>query len=93
MPPRNRWMAFSLTGLFLAAAAGLAYAAVSEAAAAGVKATESDADEGDAPQVRHSQIKLVLDFDGSPRRSPSRRSSCARATPPRRRIARRRSRT
>ena len=64
MPTRNRWMAFSLTGLFLAAAAGLAYAAVSEAAAAGVKATESDADEGDAPQVRHSQIKLVLDHDG-----------------------------
>lgn len=65
MPSRNRWMAFSLTGLFLAAAAGLAYAAVSEEAATGVMATEADSDEGDAPQVRRSQIKLLLDLDGT----------------------------
>ena len=63
MPTRNRWTALSLTGLFLAAAAGLAYAAVSEEAAAGVTATEADA--GEPTQVRHSQIKLVLDHDGS----------------------------
>lgn len=72
MPTRNRWMLLSLTGLLLTAAAGLAYAAVSEEAAAGVTATETDADAGadaadaaDAPQVRHSQIKLVLDHDGT----------------------------
>lgn len=65
MPTRNRWMAFSLTGLFLAAAAGLAYAAVSEEAAAGVPATETDSDAGDVPQVRQSKIKLVLDRNGS----------------------------
>ena len=63
MPTRNRWTAFSLTGLFLAAAASLAYAAVSEEAAAGVTATETDA--GEPTQVRHSQIKLVLNLDGA----------------------------
>lgn len=63
MPTRNRWTVFTLTGLFLAAAAGLAYAAVSEEAAAGVAATEPDA--GEPAQVRHSQIKLVLDHDGA----------------------------
>lgn len=63
MPTRNRWTAFTLTGLLLAAVAGLAYAAVSEEAAAGVTATEADA--GEPTQVRHSQIKLVLDHDGA----------------------------
>lgn len=62
MPTRNRWMLLSLTGLFLATAAGLAYAAVSEEAAAGVTASES-AEE--ATHVRHSQIRLVLDHDGA----------------------------
>ncbi len=65
MPTRNRWMAFPLTGLFLAAAAGLAYAAVSEEAAAGATAIETDSDAGEVPQVRQSKIKLVLDHDGS----------------------------
>lgn len=63
MPTRNRWTAFTLTGLLLAAAAGLAYAAVSEEAAAGVTATEPDA--GEPAAVRHSQIRLVLDHDGA----------------------------
>ena len=63
MPTRNRRTVFTLAGLFLAAAAGLAYAAVSEEAAAGVAATEPDA--GEPAQVRHSQIKLVLDHDGA----------------------------
>lgn len=65
MPMRNRWIAFSLTGLFLAAAAGLAYAAASEESAAGVRATANDADASAIPPARHSQIKLVLDRDGS----------------------------
>lgn len=69
MPTRNRWTAFTLTGLFLAAAASLAYAAVSEEAAAGRTASETDAGAGaadaDTPQVRHSRIKLVLDHDGA----------------------------
>jgi len=63
MPTRNRWTAFTLTGLFLAAAAGLAYAAASEEAAAGVTASEPDA--GEPTQARHSKIKLVLDQDGT----------------------------
>ena len=66
MPTRNRWMAFSLTGLFLAAAAGLAYAAATEEAAAGLEAgVEADGDGADTPQVRHSRIRLVLDRDGA----------------------------
>ena len=68
MPTRNRWMAFPLAGLFLAAAAGLAYAAVSEEAAAGATATETDSAAGEVPQVRQSKIKLVLDHDGSAER-------------------------
>ncbi len=64
MSNRNRWMAFSLTGLFLAAAAGLGYAAGSEESAAGVRATENDADASSILQARHSQMKLVLDRDG-----------------------------
>jgi hypothetical protein len=68
MPTRNRWMAFPLTGLFLVAAAGLAYAAVSEEAAAGATAIETDSDVGEVPQVRQSKIKLVLDHDGSAER-------------------------
>lgn len=66
MATRKRWAAFSLTGLFLAAAAGLAYAAATEEAAAGRNVgAEAEADDADAPQVRHSQIKLVLDHDGA----------------------------
>lgn len=66
MPNRNRWMAFSLAGLFLAAAAGLAYAAATEEAAAGLDAgVEADGDGADTPQVRQSRIRLVLDRDGA----------------------------
>ena len=66
MPTRNRWIAFSLTGLCLAAAAGLAYAAASEAEAAGLSATDADtAEASEATEVRHSQIRLVLDHDGT----------------------------
>ncbi len=60
MRSRNRWILSSLTGLFLAAATGLSYAAASEEAAAGVNVASDEA----AP-ARHSKIKLVLDHDGN----------------------------
>lgn len=65
MPTRNRWLVISLAGLFLTAAAGLAYAAASAEAAAGSTATATGVDAGNAPQVRHSRIKLVLDHGGA----------------------------
>jgi hypothetical protein len=65
MPNRNRWMVPSLTALLLATAAGLAYAAASEAEAAGVDLAEAS---DEAAEVRRSQIKLVLDHDGSAER-------------------------
>ena len=68
MPNRNRWMVPSLTALLLATAAGLAYAAASESAAAGVDLAEAADSPGDAPEVRRSQIKLVLDHEGSAER-------------------------
>ena len=62
MPNRNRWTAFSLAGLVLAAAASLAYAAATEEAAAGMAAAT------EAEPVRHTKMKLVLDQDGSAER-------------------------
>ena len=62
MPTRNRWIVSSIAGLFLAAVAGLVYAAATEADAAGGHVAEAS---DEAPQVRHSQIKLVLDRDGT----------------------------
>lgn len=59
MANRNRWILSSLTGLVLAAAAGLAFAAASEEAAGGAAPLEAPT------QERHSQIRLVLDRDGS----------------------------
>ena len=65
MPNRNRWMVPSLTALLLATAAGLAYAAASEAEAAGVDLAEAS---DETAEVRRSQINLVLDHDGSAER-------------------------
>lgn len=59
MTTRNRWTAFSMTGLLVAGAAGLAYAAATEEAATGFAA------EAEAEPVRHSKMKLVLDQDGT----------------------------
>jgi len=61
MLSRNRWILSSLAGLFLAAATGLALAAASEEAAAGVNKAAA----GEANPVRRSEIKLILDHDGS----------------------------
>lgn len=68
MPTRNRFLVSSLTGLLLTAAAGLAYAAASEAEAAGVELADAADSTDSAPEVRRSQIQLVLDHDGSAER-------------------------
>lgn len=68
MPTRNRFLVSSLTGLLLTAAAGLAYAAASEAEAAGVELADAADGTDSAPEVRRSQIQLVLDHDGSAER-------------------------
>lgn len=62
MPTRNRWIVLSLVGLLVCGVAGLAFAAASEAEAAGFAADESG---GGAAPVRHSKMKLVLNHDGA----------------------------
>jgi hypothetical protein len=66
---RRHWIVSSLTGLCLAAGAGLALAAASEEAAAGTRTEVRSTDaaepaDGAAPE-RHSEIRLVLDHDGN----------------------------
>lgn len=74
MPNRNRWMVPSLAALLLAAAATFAYAVASEAEAAGTAvATAAEASKAapgsdTATEVRRSEIRLVLDHDGTAER-------------------------